>query len=1236
MLMKRIISTFLVILMLASALSVVIMAEGEGEETTAPVYEYNTSNSERTMNYMTGAQPYVQAGKEDDTTTIITTQKEKLEIMDLRFDNGQYRMYVDAFSGEVAVENVATKEVLFTNPYNVGARGTTSPNMKNENGTVSADLALSEDVQKKLLSQIHIRFTDTSNSNLVQDFYSFEHASMGGDMSASNENPVSQIVVKSIKNGLRLEYSIGRIDARYLVPERIKADKFEKEILELITRPEDEGGATTFEKLKINSHYTKIDIDEQLKAFEGTELYDEKKTALLRQYPEAEKQPVYVLSDDTGRNDYRALEKTIKKCCPDFSFEDMDEAHLELNFTPDSQNAPLFKVALEYTIGEDGLSVRLPASGIRFNESIYRIEFIEILPYMGAASNTSEGYAFFPDGSGALFDFQELAKRTNVSSFYGDVYGEDFAYFNVGSGRPHNQIVRYPVYGLTETVVDWDGEEKERGFLAIVEEGESLMTLSYSNENKHNSLIMRVNPRPYDSYKINSAISISDNAEWTVVSDRKYTGSIQIKYVMLTDPDIATGEGYYDPSYVGMAKAYREYLIKNGTLTKLTEADVKESLPLYIETFGATIANERFLSVPYDTMKPLTSFGDIKKMYSELSGEGVTNINFILTGYTDGGLNMDSVPYKLKWEKAVKKDLKFEELIADAKENGYGIYPDFDFAFASSNTLFDGLTLKKHAVMTIDGRYSSKREYSATRQAYVSYFELAISPAYFSRFYERLTEDYLEYDPIGISVSSLGSYLNSDFDEDEPYNREDGKGFTIDAFKYLDEKYNKVMTSGGNAYTWKYVDYITDISTDSSRHVASSATVPFLGIVLHGYVQTAGTPVNMEGDIDYAILRAIENGTALKFILSYRNTEELKEWTDTNMYYSVRYDIWFEDLVERYNKINDAIGGLQLSTIEHHEFLDGVRVPDADEIKNDSASDLSAAITAEIKQAAAQKEAVRKELQGFRKNVYDFNTFVKTYNTADKTQAKASKEEYDALFAPKVSAQAEVEGGEGEEGEAPVVITGYNAEAFAKRIALINGENGTKAAMVAAADTYRNAPTAANRLLYEDAKKAYDTSVAALVTMYNDYNNKIYTEIAVKKIKNYADMYLLAKKYLELDDSALTNYYDAAEIAAIKAIYNSIKVFGEEFVTYATEMDADRAAIIEVITNAGYADKVGLVVEENENATFDKYAADDNSIAYEIYDNGTAFILNFNNYAVKVELDGTYYTVDAYGYVIIK
>ena len=50
---------------------------------------------------------------------------------------------------------------------------------------------------------------------------------------------------------------------------------------------------------------------------------------------------------------------------------------------------------------------------------------------------------------------------------------------------------------------------------------------------------------------------------------------------------------------------------------------------------------------------------------------------------------------------------------------------------------------------------------------------------------------------------------------------------------------------------------------------------------------------------------------------------------------------------------------------------------------------------------------------------------------------------------------------------------------------------------------------------------------------------------------------------------------------------------------------------------------------------FNKYAVSNNSVVYEKFDNGTTLILNFNNYAIKVYINGSYYTVSAYGYIVI-
>ena len=828
MLMKKIIAIFLAALMLISTFTILVQAVDESGSDVTSKYTYKTSNKTPTLaNYLTGEYVDPETGE----TIIVDTEEEKIATMDLRMEAHGYRIYVDEYSGEVAVECIATGEYIFTNPATTSAYN------------------IEESKKAEILSQILISYVDITSGDMERSYNSYSDAVAVGTIGNEKTPLPSQLSVKPIKDGIRIDYSIGRVDSRYLVPERIAADDFEEKILNVAI----EAGCSNLEKTQLTTFFKKYDLNSE--AAQKSELIRED---WLTKYPMIEKTPIYVFTGATKR-EYRYIEGLIKRYCPDYTYEDLDNGHLELDYEPMDKAEALFNLALEYKIeetyegsGEYGLTVRLPANGLRFDESLFRLTSIQILPYMGASTNPNPGYTFFPDGTGALFDSEELSKKKSDTYFYGTVYGDDYAYYNIGTGAPHNQIVRYPVYGVVENRLQEDGSVSDRGFVAIIEEGDAMTKLISYHTTYYNTVRMEVSPRPSDTYNLSDAISVSGLSTWTVVSPRKYTGDFKIRYIMLTDKKVAEEanlQNSYEPTYVGMAKAYREYLVGNGVLTRLTEDDVKEDIPLYIETFGCTVTTKKFLSIPYDTEIPLTSFGDIQKMYEELSQKDVTNINFIMTGYTDGGLSNEKIPYHLKWDNSVEKELKFEELVADASAKGYGLYPDFDFVFSSRNTLGDGLTLDKHAVKTIDDRYTSKREYSATRQTFVNYFELVMSPAYFSRFYTKLTENYLEYNPTGIAVSTLGSYLSSDFDEDEPYNREDSKQFTAEAFAYLDSQYSKVLTSGGNVYTWKYVDYITDAATDSSRHAASCATVPFLGMVLHGYVEFAGSAINMEGSI---------------------------------------------------------------------------------------------------------------------------------------------------------------------------------------------------------------------------------------------------------------------------------------------------------------------------------------------------------------------------------------------------
>ena len=1005
---KKILSLFLAVLMLCGVLtgfSVTVSAD----ETTAT--ETETTEEDAELDYL---------------TDVFETPEAKLATMKLKLTKGDYELYSDATSGEVAVRNTATGQILFTNPYDVGTSSAT------------------DSIKYQLLSQIIIKYTDNGKE---REFTSYEYASMR-----------DQITVKNIKNGIRVEYIIGREEARHLVPRVIENSRFREKLLgpmleyygldkNLNISSEDvvdENGNVTQKGMTEEEYSATVPFAlRQLIAYYGgrdgmksiaRQKTDSLKEKLIQTYPVLKKKPdmeFWVFDGTASSTQLEKQENMIRTAAPDYSYEDMDYDHQLTEYESNETNPPVFKMALEYTLEDDGFTVRLPVNGLSYNETLYQLTSISVLPYMGCGNNTYDGYVFYPDGSGTLFAMEDMPNTTtSVSS---KVYGVDYAYHQLTG--TYQQTVRYPAFGIVENTRYYDCMEyddelgqqtvtrisgvvydtiteaqssgktvptamssfssliskateiqevvSKRGFTAIIEEGDALTNLMYYHSgvlSEYDTVMMNFNPRPQDSYNLADSISVGSNTEWTVITDRKYTGNFKVHYIMLTDPDVAEEKGlengtWYDTTWLGMAFAYRDYLVNNGMLTQLTAEETSGDIPLYIESFGSIETTEKIASIPVTVKRAMTSAADVITMYEDLASQGITNVNFKLTGFANGGMYA-KVPYNLKWEKSVSKDTSMQELLdyaANLESGNLGIFPDFDFAYVNVTGVFDGLTLRKHIVKTIDDRYSSKREYSPTQQKYVGYYQLAISPAYLSHFYEKFMKKYLKMDNLtGISVSTLGTALNSDFDDDEPYNREDARTFVKRALEYIagsGDTALDVMVDGGNVYTWKYVKHILNAPLDSSRYIRSSYSVPFLGAVLHGYMNFAGSPLNMEGDVEYAKLKAIENGASPYFILSYKNTELLKENYQLSHYYSIRYDIWQEDVVDLYTELNSVLKDVQDKPIVAHSFLSGMRVPDADELENDMAEEYNEVLDYQNNQAEYDRKQQNKAISDARQTI---------------------------------------------------------------------------------------------------------------------------------------------------------------------------------------------------------------------------------------------------------------------------
>ena len=898
---------------------------------------------------------------------VFNTPEEKLETMDLRADAFGYELFYEPYSGEIAYRDKASGQTMFSNPYDIGAAL----------GTVGGAGSIgSADTRNQLLSQIIIKYTDNDQEKTYDSF-----------KEAAQRN---QIHAKNVKNGLRVEYTIGKEETRNLVPQLIEKSRFDEQILNLI---EDEQALK-----KLNAFYTLKDPDDPKLTVRGV-------MELQATFPITNSMAVYVFDPYASAREITLIESYIKLYCQQYTYAELDSDHQMTGYVGEASAPALFKMALEYYLNEDGLQVRLPANGIRFDESTYQLNNIQILPFFGAGSYDHTGYTFIPDGSGTIMRFEEFrGNPVNISSM---IYGADQIYYELSGG--HQQSMRFPVYGvvdnythtytyeeevevtkeveneegilesITETVVETRTAdiEEDRGFLAIVTEGDSLASIMASHGgalHKYCTVYTQFNPRPKDAYNLAENMSVGANAMWTVVSKRKYTGNYRIQYIMLTDDNVAKAKGikdYYEVDWTGMAKAYRDYLVKNEVLTPITDA--KADIPLYVETFGAIETVESILSFPILIMTPLTTFDNLKLMNDQLADAGITNITYKLTGFANGGLGFTQhAPTKVKFERKIGGNKGYQEFLDYATSKGIGVYPEFDFAytFMRNNDMGVGFSSRQYGAKTIDNRYTTQQEYDYEWQSWFGNGKLLVSPSVYLKLYDKFMKYVGKLGTNGLSVSSLGTALNSDFDKKDPYNREDSKEFTIDMLKQLSEDHGKVMIDGGNSYALQYASHVMNVALDSSRYYYSSQAVPFMGMVLHGYIPFTGTPTNMAGDINFEILKIIENGASPYFTLSYQNTEKLKDYFYLAQYYAISYEIWFNDLIDKYTMLNDNLKDLQTALISDHEFIiDAERIPSDAEIAADRAEEQALAATEAEALALKESKAELKRLRDERKAV---------------------------------------------------------------------------------------------------------------------------------------------------------------------------------------------------------------------------------------------------------------------------
>ncbi len=914
----------------------------------------------------------------DYTKIEYSSPYEKLATMTLYCENDKFELWGLEETGEIALVTKSTGQILFSNPYDVAS-------MSKDDKTT--------ETKYRLLSQIAIKYSTGSGEATM---YSYKEAALN-----------RQISMQPIRGGLQVDYTMGREQARILVPELIEKSRFENEILEKMPQ-KDENGRTFVDEVINKNPYTYMKAYFQLKDANSEKLSEESRKKMMQTFPITKKYAVYMITMGTTVKEKKNLEHLITTYT-DYTFDDLEADHEKVEFETSNAKLPLFKASIEYYLDDEGLKVRVPANNIRFDSTSFSIRTVTVLPYFGAGVNGEDGYTLISDGAGSIVKFEDAEKSNAELNISSKVYGQDYSFHQI-SGANQEQM-RLPAYGViresefytfdkegydaaiesgelvayddvetikaqmiaeangettepkvepeeptaeTEANTDADaaeGEEGEEnsteflaqsypfvnydetkqikaGYVAYIEEGESMAEITTSHggiTHKYHSAYATFTPRPTDAYEL-TGISATGNAMWSVTADRKYAGNFTIRFIPVEGEQATTA---------GMAAALRDYLVNKGVLTKLDESG-SEDIPLYIENFGSIGTTKRLAGIPYGVQTPLTTFDDCIEVLTELKN-GITvdkgtenertisvpNVVVKYTGWYNGGL-YKTVPTKFKVDKAIGGEEGLSKLLAFASENGFKIYPDVEYTYVNKTGFGDGFNYKDDSVQTIDGRTSEHKTYSALFQQYEPDGQLILSPTAMLKFYEKAGDQYAKFGIGGMSVASLGAELSSDHNDDYPLTREDSKETVTALLSRIKEDNGSVLVSGGNAYALPYVDHIINMPLTSSENVFASEAVPFYGMVLHGYKNYAGTAINLDGDFEKSLLKAIESGASPYFILSARNenTSELKSFKDFSKYYSIRYNIWREDLAKTYETLNEALKDVKYETITSHEYLD--------------------------------------------------------------------------------------------------------------------------------------------------------------------------------------------------------------------------------------------------------------------------------------------------------------------------
>jgi hypothetical protein len=561
---------------------------------------------------------------------------------------------------------------------------------------------------------------------------------------------------------------------------------------------------------------------------------------------------------------------------------------------------PNFVIPLEYRLDGDSLVVSVPVGQIK--ESVkHKISNLDLLGYFGAAGTREEGYMFVPDGTGSLIYLNN--GKIKEEKYVQEVYGTDLTTNSRNRGQV-TESARMPVFGMKSGDSAW---------LAVIEKGDGIASINADisgKQNSYNHVYGSFAVRGEDGLELYTGQKVQDIQ---LLSDSLYPGDIQVRYSFLYKEQA---------NYAGMAQVYQQRLVQEKVLTPLVQ---QEHIPLYLDILGAVDKQKTFLGFPYRSVIPMTTFAQAGEIAGKLNKDGISNLQLRYVGWFGKGVNHETA-VKVAPEAILGGKSGLKALNSQLGASGGQLYPDVAFQqIYHDDSHFSPASDASRFITKEDAKRSPfNRALNRMDPDLGSYYLLSPTklPFYVGKFIGK-------YDDLGIqglSLRDLGDLLNSDYRSSRVVYRDTAKNMVSEQLDRLKGQFPRIMISGGNAFAWKSAGHVINAPMSSSGFNITDEEIPFYQMVLHGYVDYTGEPVNLaeDQDVHKHLLRIVEMGASPHFLWSYEPSSTLK-FTQYDALYSTSYQDWYSQAIEMYTKADQVLSGLRTQPITGRRTLqDGV------------------------------------------------------------------------------------------------------------------------------------------------------------------------------------------------------------------------------------------------------------------------------------------------------------------------